>query len=291
MQTKNSIIEEQNFLGTLKTIATAYQEISVMKMKQTRDSIEHGRIFVAKLKHMFESLISSFPSIKENAETPHVKKLAKVLITANARFHGDILRRIFNAFIADEGKEGDILIVGKIGKDYLLQHGGDMKYTFYDVPDSNITVSDMRVLIHDLMQYETVLVYHAQFKTVVTQDIVTETIPSIYSLLEPEEKALIDEQSSAPNPTAPPTPLYLFEPSGDTIAEFMNDSVRASLTRQTLYETQLARYASRIKAMDALMHNIEDQDKNLKREKVKIIRAINNKKQLERISGILLWQS
>ncbi len=291
MQTKNSIIEEQNFLGTLKTIATAYQEISVMKMKQTRDSIEHGRLFVAKLKKMFEALIISFPSIKQSTKTPHVKKLAKVLITANARFHGDILRRIFNAFIADEGKEGDILIVGKIGKDYLLQHGGDMKYTYYDVPDSNITVSDMRVLIHDLMQYETVLVYHAQFKTVVTQDIVTETIPSIYSLLEPTELPPKDEVVVEPDPSAPPTPLYLFEPSGDVIADFMNDSVRASLTRQTLYETQLARYASRIKAMDSLMHNIEDEEKSLKREKVKIIRTLNNKKQLERISGILLWQS
>lgn len=285
MQSQNSILEEQNFLGTLKTIATAYQEISVMKMKQTRNSIEFARNFVDTLKDVFESLKFSYPIIKKRKDDRVNKGVAKILITANARFHGDILRRIYNAFLADEHPGSEILIVGRIGKDFILQHDSSAQYKYYDIPDNNMTLQDMRKLIEDLMEYETIYVYYAQFRTVVNQEIIAAEIPSIYSLLEKEEQ---EEKLHKPKGLVP---LYLFEPSGEVIADFMNDSVRASLTRQTLFETQLARYASRIKAMDALLHNIEDEVKVLKRERVKIIRAINNKKQLERMSGVMLWQS
>ncbi len=283
MQSKNNVVEEQNFLGTLRTIATAYQEISVMKMKETRSTIEQARSFVHQLKEIFESLRFSYPIIKKRADQLKTKDVAKVLITANSRFHGDILRKIFNTFIKDKDLKGDIFVVGRIGKDFIQEYNENLEYQFFEIPDNNIKVNDLKPLLYELIQYKTIHVYYAQFKTVIEQDIISTEIPSIYTLLEDEEK---NEQQSKNKGNIP---MYLFEPSGEEIAEFLNDNVTVSLMRQTLYETQLARYAARIKAMDALLSNIEDEMKYLKREKLKIQRYINNKKQLERLSGIYLW--
>lgn len=285
MQSKNAVVEEQTFLRTLKTIATAYQEISVMKMKETRTSIEHSRLFVNRLKEIFESLRFSFPVIKKREDEHKTKDVAKVLISANSKFHGDILRRIFQEFIKDKDTKGDIFVVGRIGKDFLHEYNALLKYKYFDIPDNSISIQDLKPLITDLVQYTTVHVYYAQFKTVVQQEVISTEIPSIYTLLEEEEKL---EKN---NKTDEKVPLFLFEPSGEVIAEFLNDNTTISLMRQTLYETQLARYASRIKAMDALLRNIEDDQKKLKREKIKIQRGTSGKKQQERLSGIFLWHS
>ncbi|MBP9690569.1 F0F1 ATP synthase subunit gamma [Candidatus Woesebacteria bacterium] len=285
MQSKNTVVEEQNFLVTLKTIATAYQEISVMKMKQTRASIEHSRLFVERLKVIFESLKFSYPIIKKREDELKTKQLAKVLITANSKFHGDILRKIFQEFVKNDKQKGDIFVVGRIGKDFLHEYNALIKYTYVDIPDNSITSQSLKPLIQDLLKYTTVEVYYAQFKSVVQQDVKTAEIPSIYSLLEEEEE---HEKQMKHDETVP---LFLFEPSGEVIAEFLNDNTTITLMKQTLFETQLARYASRIKAMDALLRNIEDDQKELKREKTKIQRNISGKKQQERLSGIFLWQT
>ncbi len=285
MQSKNTVVEEQNFLGTLKTIATAYQEISVMKMKETRASIEHSRLFVERLKNIFESLKFSYPIIKKREDERKTKQLAKILITANSKFHGDILRKIFHEFVKNDKQKGDIFVVGRIGKDFLHEYNRLIKYTYVNIPDNSITSPSLQPLIQELLQYTTVEVYYAQFKSVVQQDVKTTAIPSIYSLLEEEEqqekKMKHDRQ----------VPLFLFEPSGEVIAEFLNNNTMITLMKQTLFETQLARFASRIKAMDTLLHNIEDDQKKLKREKVRIQRSVSGKKQQERLSGIFLWQA
>ncbi|QQS44644.1 F0F1 ATP synthase subunit gamma [Candidatus Roizmanbacteria bacterium] len=283
MQSKTDVVQEQNFLNTLGTIATAYQEISVMKMKETRSTIEQARGFVAQLKEVFDSLRFSYHILKKREDQLKTKDTAKVLITANSRFHGDILRRIFNTFLKDSDIKGDIFVVGRIGKDFIQEYNSDLEYQFFEIPDNNIRVNDLKPLLYELIQYKTIHVYYAQFKTVIEQDIIATEIPSIYKLLEDEEQ---EEQNTKEKGTVP---MYLFEPSGEEIAEFLNDNVTVSLMRQTLYETQLARYASRIKAMDALLSNIEDEMKFLKREKLKIQRDLNNKKQQERLSGIYLW--
>lgn len=285
MQSKNTVVEEQTFLSTLKTIATAYQEISVMKMKETRASIEHSRLFVARLKEIFESLKFSYPVIKKREDEKKTKGVAQVLITANSKFHGDILRRIFREFIKDKDKKGDIFVIGRIGTDFLHEYNALIKYKYFDIPDNTVDIHDLKPIISELVHYTTVHVYYAQFKTVVEQEVVSTEIPSIYTLLGEEEK-LEKKQKNDES-----VPLFLFEPSGEIIAEFLNDNTTISLVRQTLYETQLARYASRIKAMDSLLQNIEDDQKKLKREKIKIQRSLNGKKQQERLSGIFLWHS
>lgn len=286
MHDKNNIIDEQIFMKTLRTIATAYQQISVMKMKETREYIQHSRSFVTKLKEIFESLKFSSPYLdlkKLRKNSMATKAEASVFISANAKFHGDILRRIFSLFLKHMNPQSDIYVIGRVGKEFIKAYPQEMHVTFVDIPDEDIRIkTHLLPLIQKLMQYKKIQIYYAQFKTVIDQEPESLEIETIETLLqEGTEKKRTNEQKDQ-------MPIFLFEPSGEEIAQFLNDNVLVSLMRQSLYDTQLARYGSRITAMNSLLNNIDDNLHELKRKKRKIIHDIENKKQLERISGMLV---
>src|SRR3989338_10252264 len=166
MQTKD-LIEEQKFMQILETIATAYQEISVMKMKEARGYIEHSRLFVNMLKDVFESLRYS-KNILHNLEgnIQNKKPLVKILITANTKFYGDILHKIFKTFIAEQSGAGDIFLIGRVGKELLNEYKQIAQVKLYDIPDVNIKMEAIQPLIKDLLEYRQIFVYYAKFKSI-----------------------------------------------------------------------------------------------------------------------------
>ncbi|PIZ66593.1 hypothetical protein CO051_06840 [Candidatus Roizmanbacteria bacterium CG_4_9_14_0_2_um_filter_39_13] len=284
MQSKE-IVEEQNFMQVLHAIATAYQDISVMKMKETRTFIDHARLYVSMLKDIFESLRYSHPLLHQLNGNPDAKKpLAKILITANTKFHGDILRRIFEKFLDDKDEEGDVFLVGRIGKDLLAQYGQREEIKLIDISDINMEMAQLKPLIPYLFQYKKINLYYAKFKSVMTQDPEVSEITNINKLLEEELEAEKEERKMK---EAPPT--YLFEPAGEKIVSFLNNNVVISLLRQAVLETQLARFAARLKAMDSLLSRIDENMDSLKKQQRKINHNLSNKKQLERISGMFFW--
>lgn len=285
MQKRNSLIEQQKLINALNNLATAYQEISVIKMKEARETINHSREYVDKLKQVFKSLTSSHSldlsnqKIKKNLET------AKVLITANSRFNGDILRKITDAFLKDKNNvHADIFIIGKMGQEYLNDANFNLKYTLIELPDSNINSEKLKFLLQKLNKYKNIYVYYAVFKTVLDQETIITQVPSIYTLLssiKSEYNSKKDQNNAGK--------LYLFEPSGEEIANYLNNSVAMTLVRQTIYETELARNAARITAMTKLIDNTNQEKGKLKKQMFKLKREEYDKKQQERLTGISFW--
>jgi ATP synthase F1 gamma subunit len=281
MQKRTSLNEDKQLIDILNNLATAYQEISVLKMKEARETIKHSRDFVEKLKIVFNSLTSSHEL--DLSKTKNLKKVntAKVLITANSRFNGDILRKITDAFLTDkDNADADIFVIGKIGEDLLKEASLDFKYKTVQIPDTNITSQDLKELLQQLIKYRSVYVYYAVFKTVLNQEVLITQIPSIYSLLDKKIQVQPDGSNSM---------LYLFEPSGEEIADYLNDSVSISVVRQTIYETELARHAARISAMSKLIDKTNQESVKIKKEMLKSNRSLNDRKQRERLTGISFW--
>jgi hypothetical protein len=61
----------------------------------------------------------------------------------------------------------------------------------------------------------------------------------------------------------------------------------ANLFSQTLLENQLARHASRVNAMEEALLHIETESKKLNQIKVRMKHLMQNKKQLETVSGVI----
>ncbi|MDA1316567.1 MAG: F0F1 ATP synthase subunit gamma [bacterium] len=281
MRNKNNIISDILLLDTLKTIATAYQEIAVMRMQNTRGGILHAHLFAQKLTTIYMSLRYSYPYLKNIASISHTTKdTARVLITANARFHGDILRQTFRFFMQDVDQQSDIILIGSVGKEYLAEQDSNAEFEYFDIPDSDFEYKHIVKLIQLLLTYKKVYVYYAQFKTVLTQEPTRSEIMSIDTLLT-QEKERAKAEGNKKN-----VPRYAFEPSGEEIASFLNDTVTISLVRQSLFDSQLARHASRIKAMESLLGNVKEQSKVLDRTMRKMKTAEEQNKQMNRMTGM-----
>ncbi|OGK35333.1 hypothetical protein A3A93_02890 [Candidatus Roizmanbacteria bacterium RIFCSPLOWO2_01_FULL_38_12] len=287
MQQKSNIINEIEFLEDLRQLAHVYETISTIKMQQIRESIIQSRSFFAELMDIFQSLqYENLDTINENIATLteqrgiSLKPMATVIITANTKFHGDILRKTFNYFIKKYDRAGDLFVIGKIGRELIQQYKSSINFKEFDISDINFTIQDLKPILFHLLQYKKIHVYYAVFKNLVEQIPTDADIADILKLT-PEE---IKEQTGKEKQTD-----FLFEPSGQKIAGFIHNSVIAMLLLQTVSETHLARLASRLNAMDALLQRIDIDVKKLDSKQRRFEKSLQSIKQAERLSGIALW--
>jgi len=290
MYNERQIQEEIELVNTLKMLTQAYEEISVLRMQRVKNSVLLTRDFLARLASVFYDVkvgyrkeISrrfgkerkgrvSFSTIAKNGRT------VSVLLTANARLYGDIVRRVVNLFIEDMRKNPtDIVIVGKLGKELFDQADTKLPYTYYSVPDASITSQDLSGITSTLVNYETVNVYYGQFMNVVTQKPAIANITGEQNM----EEDLPDQNREELR--------FYFEPSLEKILYFFETQVFASLMKQTTHEGELSRLASRIRAMEEAITNIEERETGLASDFRRARKHTLAKKQLDALSGIYLW--
>lgn len=288
MLNKNILKDDLKFISTLKSLATVYQEISVLKMKKARETIDHSRLFVDRLKQIFNSIYYSHELIKKKFNNKKTRNIAKLVITANSKFNGDILRNIVSVFLQEKtDTQDDIFVIGKVGKEILEAELKNAKINFFETKDSDIASIDLRPLLEELVTYREVYIYMAEFKTVLKQVPMKLNIPILYSLLNNKNK-LDDNLKMSDIGVAK---LYLFEPSAEEIADYLDDNIITTFVRQSVYETELSRNAARINAMSELIETAGLEIKKIKRQEQKLKRDSQNKKQLERLNGVYLWHN
>ena len=85
--------------------------------------------------------------------------------------------------------------------------------------------------------------------------------------------------------------LFLFEPSVQDIAVLFEGEILASLFEQTLHESLLAKYASRLQSLDRSQDSINKQFALIARQERNLARLSENRKQLTTFAGKNLWAS
>jgi ATP synthase F1 gamma subunit len=289
MQNKQRINAEIELMGTLRLVTQAYEEIAVMRMQRIRDVVLHTRLFIGELGQVFYDVKSNYKSSTveqmffnkgklKTAPTSMVEKNGKavaLLITTNAKLNGEIIPMVFLEFYKYVNEnECDLVIVGKMGKQLYEQMSKKKPYTFFELGENQITNASLRELVVALLPYKDVNVFYGKFESLLFQN------PTITNL-SGEDKA---KQKKADDKQV----LYVFEPSIETILQFFETQIFSSLVKQTLNESELARYASRIRAMEEAMQNIDKSSKGLSYQRNKMKKLINNKKQLEIMSRVMI---
>src|SRR5579859_407622 len=111
MEDQHKLAEEINIAQSLQLLATAYEEISVMKMRIARDSVLHTRGFLSSLTEVFINVKSSYTkkmlrdssenrtntSIKFNTHKTNGRDVFVLLSAAN-KLYGDIVFKTFTLF-------------------------------------------------------------------------------------------------------------------------------------------------------------------------------------------------
>lgn len=296
MQNKQDLKENIELVSTLKMITQAYEEISIMRMQKIRTSVLKTREFLVNLSGVYydtkqshnrflKLLISSgdLDRISPYSLLPQNGKKLAVYLSANERMNGEIISKVFHIFaeyIKDKA-DTDILIVGRIGKELYLQRSDlPSKFDYLEIPDDNVKLEHLSELVERMIQYQEIDMFYGKFVNVVNQEAADSNItgdkPFDSKLFDPDEEAKEKRK-------------FLYEPSIEDIYKFFETQIFSALLKHTIDESHLARYASRIKAMDESMANIDIKAKLLKSEERKLKKSLQNKKQNEAIAGFALW--
>ncbi len=287
-----AIQEEISGNRDLNLLTRSYQEHAIQQINFARNSVLSSREFSDDLTNVFFDVKSSYRknvlelSRKTDGKTgSFTKKNGKdvlVLISANNTLYGEIISKICKMYyeVAEKSdpKKTDFMIVGRQGRNFMEQKELRLKYSYYDIPDSSISIELLKPLAQALLNYERVLVFYGKFNNIVSQD----AIEAYLSGDLPEEEKKEDTKKEEKH-------NFLFEPSLYQVLVFFEKQIFSLLLNQTVQEAQLARYASRINAMEKAQTNIR-KILTLLNVKKKLLRNMEmNKQQLELLSGRKLW--
>lgn len=289
MATLKEIEEEIAELHSLEVLTRVYGEIASLRMKATRSRVLNSRGFIAAVNEVFQEVLASYrKEVLKIVESKGVKrgqgvtllahngKTVSVLLSANTGLYGEIVRKTFDLFIQDvkQNPETEVTIVGRLGKAMYLAEGMKKPYTYFDLPDHGTDVAQLSALVRHLVQYEEIIAYYGQFQNVLDQE-PTKFVISAQTLLADVGKG---KEGKARE--------YVFEPHLERILQFFETEIFAGLFEQSVRESQLAKYASRILAMDNAQGNISERLGETSLTKLKIEHREKNSKQLNQLASV-----
>ena len=304
MRKNNPVSQELIVVNDFKALATAYQEISVMKMQEVKGRVIKSREFLEGLSGVFNEVKASYHKQIENLAKKNKKKFSTklttsamqkngkeilILLSANTKLYGEIINKTFRLFVQETEKNpaAEIAIVGHLGKEMYDQQENKRAYKYYEIPDVKVQIEHLKQLISDVLPYERVKVFYGKFENVINQLPEMQMISGEQDLAQAKQEAEETNKKKEKNKEQPFT--FFFEPSLETILNFFEAQIFSSLMNQTVHENELARYASRIKAMEESLGNINGTIKRLRSAERRLASLEANRKQLAALSGVSLW--
>lgn len=289
MISKKALDQEIENLVGLSSLVNAFEEIAATRIKRTRDSVLINRTYSGEIHEIFVDVITSYKRQVDSLMRKRRKKNLKnltfltkngkalyLIISANTGLYGGIVKRTFDLFLKSKRDQNyDIAIVGKLGLSMWKERHIKDKYFYFDFPDQTVDDTRLRELINFIINYEKIIIFYGQFQNLIKQEATFSDISG---------NALDESQSQKGHEIK-----YYFEPSLERIMEFFEKQIFASIFEQTMRESQLAKIASRLTALDRATENIDKELEKLKLQNTRLTHQIQNKKQLETFSTRLLW--
>ena len=286
MASKKELETEIQYLNTLKNIMETYEEIAASSMQKIRGSVLQRRDFVFEINSIFQHVKQSYKKqverlmklkkVKDPSRLNFINRNGKtlyILVSANTGLYGEVIIRTYDTFVETYKKQkADVAIIGLLGLQRFKQDFPKDHYTYFDFPDIKIGEENLKKTILFLIEYQEVIVFYEQFINVVTQEPIATNISG---------DALPWEQSG-------PEIKYFFEPNLEKVLGFFEKEIFAAIFEQTLFESQLAKFASRMVSLDSAAQNTRRKLKQTLFLLDKIKHRTMNKKQIEGLTGLFL---
>lgn len=286
MANTKDIEEESNQVNSLRSLTQAFGEIAATRMKKIRDFVLKNRIFLASIESIFKDALFAYAEklslevrkgkLKEGGKVfflAHNGKTVAVLISANTGFYGEVVKETFKMFIEDvRSQDLEVTIIGKVGRNLFLQEEPKRPYSYFELPDYGGDPSKLSEVINHLVNYEAIRVYFGEYQSVVNQK---------------PKSTEISAGTTISGKVVKPKVNFLFEPNVEKILMFFETQIFGLLFDQSIRESQLAKLASRILAMDRAEENIRLRLGELRLVKLKFVHEVANRKQLNSLGPVM----
>ena len=255
-------------------ITSAMKMVSAAKLKKAQDAITAMRPYAEKLTELLQNLSATLEGDTGGAfaEQREVNKVLLVAITSNrglcGAFNANVIKGIKNRTNFYQGKQVDVLAIGKKGGDVLSKTNtiiGENNAIFDD-----LTFDNVAVIAQDLMDkfvagdYDKIEVVYNHFKNAATQIVMTEQFLPLAPITGGE--AIASD--------------YIFEPSKE---EIVSTLIPKSLKTQ-LYKAIRDSFASEHGARMTAMHKATDNATELRDQ----LKLTYNKARQASITGEIL---
>ena len=239
-------------------ITSAMKMVSAAKLKKAQDAITAMRPYSEKLTELLQNLSATLDSDNGGvfAEQRPVNKVLVVAITSNrglcGAFNANIIKQVKTIQQSYEGKQVDVLAIGKKGADVLVKTGTviDNQSSVFD----NLSFENVAEIAQSLMdrfaagEYDKIEVVYNHFKNAATQLVLTEQFLPLVPL------ATTKDNDAATD--------YIFEPAKE---EIVLSLIPLSLKTQ-LYKSVRDSFASEHGARMTAMHKATDNATELRNQ-------------------------
>lgn len=277
---KKEIDNEIESLKAIHTVLEAYEEIASIRMRRTKSYVLRNREFLEGISSVYARVKNSYKKevqvLLTKDEASKIKKEIAVLLSADTGLFGSILEDAFDEFYKHvSSSDCDVMIIGKMGKIMYENARQKKKYYYFDMNESTSEDYDVKPIVEKLVVYENVSVFHGEFKDILHQ-VATKT------MLTGEGK---DVQYLGQDDDV----RSIFEPELEKVLDFFQSQILSSLFEQTMYESTLSKYTSRMISLDKASSDVGRMLDKSKLAMERYEHANYNKKQNSVLSGVSMW--
>lgn len=271
----NNLIEEAK---SLKQVTQAFTQIASSKLKRIRDGVERNRDFFKDLSDIY-GLINIIAKARKIKPPQKNDKTLSIVLTSNQRFYGKITAELIEFFMVQTSKvRSDKLVIGKSGIEALKSVNYALSYKPLVLAGDFPTNEEFLGLSKLISSYSRVLVFHPHFQSVLVQK------PIIADITRSEEQ--ISVKTEASRKLINQINSFIIEPEIKIMVDFFDSQIKTLLLEAAFLESELARTASRLIAMDSAQNEAE---KYLDTQKTLLLnaqRSIQNARILETITAM-----
>ena len=298
---KNILIQIEDLTG-IKDIVGASEEIASMKMREIRNKVLLSRDMNDELTEIYREVTISYKNqiirllqekkgkkVVDQIQASNMAlkvgngKLACVYLSANSGLFSNILEKTYSEFktYLKEHTDAVPIIIGEFGKRLFSDDFPNREFLFYPLAENKTSEESLKKVTQDLAEYSNVIIFYARFESMAQQNT---------TVLDVSGQNPITPQNQQGEQSPLPAVHYLFEPSLEKIIIFFETEIFSGIIQQTVTESELARYASRITTLDMAQENINQQLKTINLAKRFATHRLMNKKQTEALAGVSLWK-
>lgn len=235
------IKSEEQSMHTIAGLTSAFESLSSMKIVLTKRDVMRSNVFFNEVWNIYKNIrVSGMFQYGRSADQAIINKELYILITASAGLSGDIDQRLINLMRKEyDPKKHDIVVIGQHGAQQLKQLNIGYK-KFFNLPKKDAI--NVEPLIRIIERYRETRVFYQSYTSLMTQDVKSLRLSEI---IETKGSKVVAGKEMITEET------YIFEPNALVVVAHMETSMMRLALVQMIYDSRLAQYASRFRAMSA----------------------------------------